>query len=190
MIEGRAFRDEENYVTLVASLTAANARKPAAGSQETAVDVQKIVRTARSLVPAATEARSTRNDVLWVDDHPENNVYERKAFETLGITVSIALSTEQALKLIQSESFGAIISDMGRKEGPKEGYKLLDNLRKQKDKTPFFIYAGSNAQPSTAPKAQQMIPTSFFRWSQRRFWATTPHLTEVDFFDLDSCLAG
>jgi CheY-like chemotaxis protein len=146
MIEGRAFRDEENYVTLVASLTAANARKPAAGSQETAVDVQKIVRTARSLVPAATEARSTRNDVLWVDDHPENNVYERKAFETLGITVSIALSTEQALKLIQSESFGAIISDMGRKEGPKEGYKLLDNLRKQKDKTPFFIYAGSNAQ--------------------------------------------
>ena len=34
---------------------------------------------------------------------------------------------------------------MGRKEGPKEGYVLLDGLRKQDKDTPFFIYAGSNA---------------------------------------------
>ena len=34
---------------------------------------------------------------------------------------------------------------MGRKEGPKEGYVLLEKLRGNGDDTPFFIYAGSNA---------------------------------------------
>jgi hypothetical protein len=34
---------------------------------------------------------------------------------------------------------------MGREEGPKEGYVLLDALRKTGDLTPFFIYAGSNS---------------------------------------------
>ena len=34
---------------------------------------------------------------------------------------------------------------MGRREGPREGYVLLDALRQKGDETPFFIYAGSNA---------------------------------------------
>jgi len=34
---------------------------------------------------------------------------------------------------------------MGRKEGPREGYVLLDAVRATDQKTPFFIYAGSNA---------------------------------------------
>jgi hypothetical protein len=34
---------------------------------------------------------------------------------------------------------------MGRKEGPREGYKLLEALRPKDKVTPFFIYAGSSA---------------------------------------------
>ena len=34
---------------------------------------------------------------------------------------------------------------MGRREGPKEGYVLLEKIRKSGDKTPYFIYAGSNS---------------------------------------------
>jgi hypothetical protein len=33
---------------------------------------------------------------------------------------------------------------MGRKEGPQEGYVLLDKLRDSGNKTPFAIYASSN----------------------------------------------
>mgnify|MGYP001082276658 FL=1 len=33
---------------------------------------------------------------------------------------------------------------MGRKEGPQEGYVLLDQLRNSGNNTPFVIYAGSN----------------------------------------------
>jgi CheY-like chemotaxis protein len=85
-----------------------------------------------------------KNRILWVDNHPENNVYERRALEQQGLQISIALSTDQALEVLGRDRFAAIISDMGRKEGPEEGYVLLDELRKSGNQTPFIIYAGSN----------------------------------------------
>ncbi|MGA1840344.1 MAG: hypothetical protein ACMUIU_06935 [bacterium] len=48
------------------------------------------------------------------------------------------------MDMLAQEKYSAIISDMGRKEGPKEGYVLLEKLREHDKITPFFIYAGSN----------------------------------------------
>ncbi len=62
-----------------------------------------------------------RRQILWVDDRPDNNIYERKAIESMGLEFSLALCTEEALTLLSHRRFAAIISDMGRKEGPKEG---------------------------------------------------------------------
>jgi CheY-like chemotaxis protein len=83
-----------------------------------------------------------RKNVLWVDDRPNNNEYERRVFEELAdIQFTLALSTKEALEILSKRRFGVIISDMGRKEGPREGYVLLDALRGRGDSTPFFIYA-------------------------------------------------
>lgn len=86
-----------------------------------------------------------RRRILWVDDRPDNNAYERQVFESLGITFDLALSTDEALERLSSSRYGAIISDMGRREGPREGYRLLGAVRAFDMITPFFIYAGSNA---------------------------------------------
>lgn len=86
-----------------------------------------------------------RNKILWVDDRPENNVYERQAFESMGLEFTLALSTSEALQTLATRQFAAIISDMGRKEGPREGYVLLEAVRAKDKSTPFFIYAGSRA---------------------------------------------
>jgi CheY-like chemotaxis protein len=86
-----------------------------------------------------------RRRILWVDDRPDNNTYERQVFESLGLTFDLALSTNEALERLSSSRYGAIISDMGRREGPREGYRLLDAVRASDTITPFFIYAGSNA---------------------------------------------
>lgn len=91
-----------------------------------------------------------KNRVLWVDDRPENNIYERKAFESQGIEFSLALSTNDALNMLRNNKYAAIISDMGRKEGEQEGYALLDSIRKSGNKTPFFIYSGSDSLESKA----------------------------------------
>jgi CheY-like chemotaxis protein len=86
-----------------------------------------------------------RNKVLWVDDRPENNVYERQALESMGLEFTLALSTNEALRVLAVRKFAAIISDMGRKEGPREGYGLLEAVRANDKSTPYFIYAGSRA---------------------------------------------
>lgn len=85
------------------------------------------------------------NEILWVDDRPENNVHERQAMESVGLEFTLALSTEEALRTLSKRRFAAIISDMDRKEGPREGYALLEAVRKDDANTPFFIYAGSRA---------------------------------------------
>jgi CheY-like chemotaxis protein len=94
---------------------------------------------------SAESSEDWRNKILWVDDRPENNVYERQAMESMGLEFTLALSTSEALRILASRPFAAIISDMGRKEGPREGYVLLEAIRATDKTTPFFIYAGSRA---------------------------------------------
>lgn len=79
--------------------------------------------------------------VLWVDDRPENNRLERSVLEQYGMEFTLALSTQQALQCIKYNRFDLVISDMGRKEGAKEGYVLLEEIRKRDRKMPFLIYA-------------------------------------------------
>lgn len=129
----------------------------ATGKESNEVTYEKIglaaKRAAASLADGLRESQQvtdasgtdSRKRILWVDDRPDNNIYERQAFEALGIRFTLALSTKEALELLSKERFGAILSDMGRVEGPREGYVLLDAIRSLGDQTPFFIYAGSNS---------------------------------------------
>jgi CheY-like chemotaxis protein len=142
------FKDEENYVKMqmaaVASLTAATAKGDTPASE---AQLHKIVEVVRAAGPAAVPTgNGWRNHILWVDDRPENNTYERQAFEAVGLHFTLALSTDEAFERLSQTKYAAIISDMGRREGPREGYVLLDRLRKESDHTPLFFYASSNAQ--------------------------------------------
>jgi CheY-like chemotaxis protein len=149
------FKNEDNFVHVVASLAAATARRPDGGAVQVGVNVRSIAETVRDVAPDRIGSREAwKNHVLWVDDNPGNNVYERQAFEAVGIKFTLALSTAEALDILKQNKFSAIISDMGRKEGQHEGYVLLDALRKQNDQTPFFIYAGSNL-PEHKRQAQE-----------------------------------
>jgi len=83
--------------------------------------------------------------ILWVDDYPDNNIFERESLEALGVSFVLAKSTDEALDKLAMQSFDAIISDMGRPPDPQAGYTLLDQIRASGNQTPFIIYAGSNA---------------------------------------------
>lgn len=146
------FKNEDNFLKMkmsaVASLAAATAKQPDGqnDSQSAQRQLDSIVELVNKTSPTdkSPKLEKWRSRILWVDDRPENNVYERQAFESQGIEFSLALSTNEALEILDSNKYAAIISDMGRKEGPQEGYVLLEKIRKSGDKTPFFIYAGSN----------------------------------------------
>lgn len=89
--------------------------------------------------------------VMWVDDNPSNNIYEKNALEAIGIRVWTVTNTDKALELFK---YGAvadvIISDMSRPEGPRAGYDLLAKLRDRKIFKPFIIYSSSNTASQIA----------------------------------------
>lgn len=141
------FKNEDNYIkmqiTAAASLAAATTKSDTDAGQ---ADVSKIVAAVREAAPPKQiESDGWRNHILWVDDRPNNNIYERQAFEAVGLRFTLARSTNEALKELSQKKFAAIISDMGRKEGDREGYVLLDSIRKEGNQTPLFFYASSNA---------------------------------------------
>jgi CheY-like chemotaxis protein len=148
------FKNEDNYMEIqkiqqkmqmsaVASLTLASAKNQTADTQ---VEVERLVEMVQHAQPTvAPPPEDWRRRILWVDDRPDNNIYERAAFESVGVTFTLSESTNEALDILSKTKFAAVISDMGRREGPREGYLLLDALRGRGDRTPFFIYASSNA---------------------------------------------
>lgn len=144
------FKDEDNFVKMqmstAVSLAVATSKQPnsSVNTELTQKQLGKILELV-SRTSKREKINNSENKILWVDDRPENNVYERKAFEAQGIVFSIALSTDEALQLLEGNNYAAIISDMGRKEGADEGYVLLKKIREDNIETPFFIYAGSDS---------------------------------------------
>ncbi|MBD8021136.1 response regulator [Brevibacterium gallinarum] len=82
--------------------------------------------------------------VLWVDDNAKWIKHERAMLEAAGVSIVWVPSTARALELLAGNAFNVIISDMGRVEGPQEGFALLDAIRKRGDRTPLIVYSGSD----------------------------------------------
>ena len=148
------FKDESNYLRMQKMQLAAVASLAAAGSKNPKNPIEPDLEQTVTIVQKATlhgASRSAQKQrLLWVDDHPEYNVYERRAFEAMGITVTLSLNTADALDQLARQKFGAVISDMDRKEGPVEGYVLLEAMHSSNYRTPIFFYS-----PTTSPDQKQ-----------------------------------
>lgn len=88
-----------------------------------------------------TRDELTDASLLWVDDSPENNLTERETFASLGIDIDLSKSTTDAIEKIEENDYDVIISDMGRPEGDRAGYDLLQKKQDLNDTTPFIIYS-------------------------------------------------
>lgn len=134
---------KRQQVEAAAALGAAIAtRAPAEGAPATTTDPRDVV---EALPTPRSQRRLQGKRILWVDDRPENNHFERQTLEALGVRIDLSTSTEEALQKTRQRSYDLIISDMGRPPDARAGYTLLDELRRTGDKTPFIIYAGSRA---------------------------------------------
>ncbi len=107
---------------------------------EKAKDIAKVV---DQLVTPRTSRQLEGASVLWVDDRPMNNTYERQALEALGIQFAISKSTEDALERLEKKHYDLVISDMARPPDQQAGYTLLKKVHEMQITTPFIIYAGS-----------------------------------------------
>lgn len=139
-----------------AALVAASVARSDANT--TPASAAREAKEAAAVVAESVNARVIRRaslaTVLWVDDRPDNNIFERQSLEALGISFVLATSTEEGLERAARQRFDVIISDMARPPDARAGYTLLDQLRAAGDRTPFVIYANSNA-PEHKAEARQ-----------------------------------
>ncbi len=139
------FKDEENFIKAhilsITSLYQAVAIKEDHKKEISLNKINEMIDRAKN-----TSYQETLNKhitkILWVDDKPDNNFYERSAFEALGFECIIKESTDDALEIIKKESYTVIISDMCRKESEVEGYIFLEKVKELGVKIPFIIYTG------------------------------------------------
>ena len=113
-------------------------------------DVHEAAREATAAASVVTEtvtpavvARATSSTILWVDDNPDNNVYERRSLEALGVKFVLAKSTDEGLAKARAQAFDVVITDMGRGVDRTAGYRLIEKLRADGIQTPVLIYAAS-----------------------------------------------
>jgi CheY-like chemotaxis protein len=78
--------------------------------------------------------------VLWVDDHPENNSWERELFRSLGVVIVSVESTRSAVASTKAESFDVVISDTRRDSEPVDGIDGAMQVRDAMPALPIVFY--------------------------------------------------
>jgi CheY-like chemotaxis protein len=156
---------EKERTSIVAGLSAAtvhrlstteNATQHEQGSEgPPPLNVAQIADTVRSTVTLASLPQYARKRILWVDDHPEHNIYEAQLFKSLGMVVETVLSTRGALERLSEGKYDVVISNMLRGTETTAGYKLLKSMQARKIETPLIIYSAS-ANPTFRAEAIEM----------------------------------
>ena len=93
--------------------------------------------------------------VLWVDDHPINNLNERQILRSYGVFIDLARSTEEALDMLQAIRYDLIVSDMGRQGIKDEGLRLLETIPRITQPRPLIFYT------IYSPEMRQRTSTAF-----------------------------
>ena len=119
--------------------------------KDKAVDAVASAATARGQSPkeAAGEVRSRLagieqlrlRRVLWVDDHPDNNIYESLALMRLGFVITAATSNDAARRFMSEAEFDLVITDLGRDDTKDDGASLITELHEKAPTLPVIVYA-------------------------------------------------
>lgn len=143
-VEASLTKQQAEAAAYLGAATAQRSGDDATGSPTE--QAQGIAHVVTEAVGQATMKQLANATVLWVDDRPNNNIYERMALEALGIRFVISTSTDDAVEKLRAGRYDLIISDMGRPSDSQAGYTLLARVRDElKLKTPYLVYASSSA---------------------------------------------
>lgn len=97
----------------------------------------------RTSVQRASAASVRGSKVLWIDDNPTNQDYERQALQQLGVEFFLAKNTNEALSVLKTENIQVVITDFSRTDDPQGGYTILNEAKKIKPSIPIIIYSAS-----------------------------------------------
>jgi CheY-like chemotaxis protein len=85
----------------------------------------------------------TGSNILWIDDNPNFNIYERTTLRKLNIQVDTVSSSTEALYMMENLEFDLIVSDISRESDPLAGLRFLKTLQRRENTTPLIFYIGN-----------------------------------------------
>ncbi|MGH7572608.1 MAG: response regulator [Gemmatimonadota bacterium] len=109
-----------------------------------------MVREAESIFGLSSALRRARQvdavlrgaRILWVDDHPENNAWERSLLKAFGTETVSVETTRSAVAVLQRERFDVILSDITREGRRDEGIRALPRIVEAAGATRLVFYVG------------------------------------------------
>lgn len=135
-------------------------------------DLQKQLNEVRkkvegSKIPAAAAAAElvkdrsiVSNAVLWADDHPKNNSFFIDLLQKRGYRVDLAISTQDALSLLDRNKYLLIVSDMSRDEAGRDnrdaGVDLLEEVRKRRIDSPYVVFCSDRGARQFGEQIRQL----------------------------------
>lgn len=117
------------------------------GGEVSEADRDFLLRRLSYIGPIARDRR-----ILWVDDVPANNDYERVFLQALGVKVYFASSNEAALRLLGGADYDVIISDIARPPGEPIGMEIVPELQSARIATPIIFYITDYKPQPTDPR--------------------------------------
>lgn len=91
--------------------------------------------------------------LLWIDDFPNNNIYEMKFLRDLGIHIDTAVSSEEAERSLASNYYDLVLSDIGRGDNPTAGTDFMQKRASEGHPLPPVIFYSSSKRHSAATSA-------------------------------------
>jgi CheY-like chemotaxis protein len=84
--------------------------------------------------------------VLWVDDRPANNEYERQLLRPHGLVFDNVVSTQEAIEQLMNDRYDLVITDLGRRGSSDRsnaaGATFLQHPAVRLGGPPVIVYAG------------------------------------------------
>ncbi|MEN1973835.1 response regulator [Cellulomonas olei] len=129
----------------IVEISAEPLRNAPAGAPLTEGDVRIV-----DLRVQRNRERIARMRLLWVDDLPRNNQVERRYLRDVGVEITIATSTEQALSQLERAEPTVVVTDIDRPESTTAGLELGQRLAREWPQLPVIGYV-SKIRPQTPP---------------------------------------
>lgn len=103
----------------------------------------KIVGSSSCLRRAALAHRALAGArLLWIDDRPEHNTWERAMLSSYGLEILTVETTRSAIEALRAGRIDVIVSDLAREGVSDEGVRALPLLRSETPTAPLIFYVG------------------------------------------------
>jgi CheY-like chemotaxis protein len=98
-------------------------------------------------LPESQTSQLSPKRILWVDDRPQNNIFEIARLRDQNFVIDEVTNTDEAIRELtrHRDRYELVVTDMGRPENEKAGIELIHRMRKSKLNTPVFVYCSPRA---------------------------------------------